>query len=99
MKSRVNKIRNGIRGRQKQDFKLIVFVSFCGVTIIVLFTLLLNFSSVHRAKAKDLEIIRVEEQVFSNDMSIPAPVIKNEMVPGPNTIYIQQRKQINSSGQ
>ena len=96
MKSRVNKIRHGVRGRQKQDFKLIVFVSTCGVAIIVLFTVLINFSSVHKVKAKDTEIIQVEEQIFSNEMSIPAPVLNGGKIAGPNTIFIQQKKQINS---
>ena len=96
MKSRGNKIRHSLRGQQKQDIRLIVFVSCFGVTIIVLITLLLNFSSVHNVKAKDVDILQVEEQVFSNDMSIPAPRINGGKIGGPNTIYIQQKKQINS---
>jgi hypothetical protein len=99
MKSRGRKIRNSVRGRQKQDIKLIVFISTCGVAIIVLFTTLLNFSSVHKAKAQDFEIRQLEEQIFTTEMSIPSPVINGGKKANSNTIFIQQRKQTNSPAQ
>ena len=91
------KLRPSIKTRQKLEYKMIIIFSTCGAAVLLMLTTILNFSYVHRVKAKDFEIIQAEEQIFTTEMSLPAPQINYRKNAGPNTIFIKKRKQLPDS--
>jgi hypothetical protein len=80
--------------KQKTTMKLIVAYSFFGTAFLVFLVSLINFTNTRNLNATTADIKHVDEQIFINDVAIPAPFISNQKKAGPNTILIQSVKKI-----
>lgn len=92
MKNKVNRLNNRLRSRTRLTYKRIVALSLYGTAFIILITIVFNLADIKKSKANAVEIIEVDEQQFTTEMSIPAPLIKNQKLAGPNTIFIHKVK-------
>ena len=81
-----------IRERQTLKTRKIVFYSVCGFVVVISLTVFFNLTDITLVKAKNVEIIQVEDQIFKNDIAIPEPEIRLMKVPDPGTVYIRKLK-------
>jgi hypothetical protein len=81
------------RTRQKQKFALKVMTGFTILTagMLIRFTTLFNGVGIQDAKAGAVNVIQVDEQVFTNEMSVAKPEFRSDKLPGPHTIQIQKK--------
>ena len=92
MKNKVNRLNNRIRSRTKFTYKRIVVLSLYGTALIILITIFFNLADIKKSIANVVEIREVDVQQFTTEMSVPAPLIKNQKIAGPNTIFIHKIK-------
>lgn len=86
------KLRNRLKGQQKLSLKVIVFFSVCSSLIVIILVSFFNITSVLNSKANNIEVIQIDEQVFSNELSLPKPQINLQKKTGPNSVLIQQKR-------
>lgn len=91
-KSKVNKLSTRLRNRQRLNYKRILIFSIYGTALAILITIVFNLADVKKSNANAVEIREVEEQQFTTDMSVTAPLIKVQKIAGPNTIFIHKIK-------
>ena len=92
MKNKVNRLNNRLRSRTKFTYKRIVVLSLYGTALIIILTIVFNLADIKKSKATAVEIREVDEQPFTTEMAVPAPLIKNQKIAGPNTIFIHKIK-------
>ena len=95
MNKRGNKISHRTRQKQKFVMKIFGVTAVFSCIAIIKFTALFSFLGAGNAKANDVDIRQVEQQVFSTEMEIEKPELKSGIRPTKNTIFIQ--KKINES--
>lgn len=92
MKNKVNRLNNRLRSRTRLTYKRIVVLSLYGTVLIILLTIVFNLADIKKSNANAVEIREVDEQQFTTEMSVFAPLIKNQKLAGPNTIFIHKVK-------
>lgn len=92
MKNKENKFRTRLRSRPKLTYRRILIISIYGTALLIILTVVFNLVEIKKSKAKAVEIIEVDEQQFATEMSVSAPLIKNQKLAGPNTIFIHKVK-------
>ena len=92
MKNKENKLSNRLRIRSRISYKRILIISIYGTALLIILTVVFNLAEIKKSKANAVEIIEVDEQQFTTEMSVPAPLIKNQKLAGPNTIFIHKVK-------
>ena len=86
--------RTRIRVRQKLAPRFIVIFGAFGAGLLIVLATIFNLAGINHSKADPIDIRQVEDQVFINDMSIPALVINSQKKAGVNTIFIQRNKKL-----
>ena len=92
MKNKENRLRNRLRSRPRLTYKRVLIISIYGTALLIILTVVFNLAEIKKSKANAVEIIEVDEQQFTTEMSVPAPLIKNQKLAGPNTIFIHNVK-------
>ncbi len=97
MKKNPKKISHRIRQRQSFALKILLGCGSIGAIAIIGINIFLYVGDVQKTKARTVEIIPVENQVFTNDMSLPAPQFNHQKIADENTIFIQTKKNIENN--
>ena len=92
MKSKEKKLSNRLRSRTRLTYKKVLMISIYGTALLITLTVVFNLSEIKKSKASAVEIIEMDEQQFTTEMSVSAPLIKNQKLAGPNTIFIHKVK-------
>ena len=92
MKNKENRLSNRLRSRPRLTYKRVLIISIYGTALLIILTVVFNLAEIKKSKANAVEIIEVDEQQFTTEMSVPAPLIKNQKLAGPNTIFIHNVK-------
>ncbi len=95
MKRGGKRMRTRLRVRPRLAIKTLIFLSAGSSALIILITLIVNFADTGYVKAVPIEIRQVDEQIFTNEMSLPHLQIKPYSSAGPNTIFIHGIKHSN----
>ena len=86
-----------LRVNQKLSIKKTLLWSFGGIVLIASLVIVANFWNPENAQAKQGEIIEVEEQSYTTEMSLPEPVIHSKHLPSSKTIFSRPIKPINNA--
>ena len=81
-----------IRVRQKIKYRKLLLFGFCSIFIVSSFVVIINLWNTGNVMANQGEIIQVDEQIFTTEMSLPSPDIKFNQVPSSHAVLKQQIK-------
>jgi hypothetical protein len=93
MTKKFNGPQNKQRQRQKISRKTIVIISaFTMACIVIGFTLFFHMSHVNPSSAATPNLIIVEEQTFTTEKTVDAPLLKSQPQAAPNTLFAKKIK-------
>ncbi len=84
----------------KNVFKRILIFGSGVTSLAIIFMAALEFANHPVIKAENsgpAEMRPVEEQIFTNDKALDAPVIRSENAPSPEIIFVQKAKNLTDS--
>ena len=87
-----NRIKNRVNQRQRLGIKTLVIIGSFGTILFVGLMTLFYYGDIRKSKAQGIQFSRVEDQVFTTEMSLPAPIIRTNRIEGMETIQIQTIK-------
>ena len=85
-------MQTSIRVRQKVKYKKLLLLGFCSILTLISFVIIINLWNTGNVMANQGEIIQVDEQIFTTEMSLPSPDIKFNHVPSSHAVLKQQIK-------
>jgi hypothetical protein len=81
------------RQRQKASRKTLILICAASASCMIIgLTIFFNLSHLHRTNATGSNVLIVSDQVFTNEKSIPAPVIERHVPVNSNSIFARQAK-------
>jgi hypothetical protein len=92
MKRKNKTLRQVSQIKQKLQFKKVAIYGTIGVFALLGLTTIFNTVDFKKAKAKNINVRFAEEQVFTNDFSLPSVQINNNNQAPENTIFLQRIK-------
>lgn len=87
-----NRIKHRVNQRQRFGIKTLVILGATGTLLFAGLMTIFYYGDIRKTKAQGIQFTRVEDQVFTNEMALPAPIIRTHKVEGSETIQTQQIK-------